>query len=67
MVHDAAEAALRQVVGRHGIDQVLTEGKLQVQTEIKEKLRARKQQEQIETLLKQLRETIPIWTVYDDE
>ena len=37
------------------------------QTEIKAKLRARKQQEQIETLLKQLRETIPIWTVYDDE
>ncbi|MEE2989851.1 MAG: peptidylprolyl isomerase [Planctomycetota bacterium] len=37
------------------------------QKNIKENLRARKQQEQIETLLKQLRETIPIWTVYDDE
>ena len=37
------------------------------QKKIKEKLRARKQQEQIEKLLKQLRETIPIWTVYDDE
>ncbi len=37
------------------------------QKNIKEKLRARKQQEQIEKLLKQLRETIPIWTVYDDE
>ena len=38
LVHDAAEAALRQVVGRHGIDEVLTEGKLRVQTEIKQKL-----------------------------
>jgi modulator of FtsH protease HflK len=38
LVHDAAEAALRQVVGRHGIDEVLTEGKLKVQTEIEEKL-----------------------------
>jgi membrane protease subunit HflK len=38
LVHDAAEAALRQVVGRHGIDEVLTEGKLRIQTEIKQKL-----------------------------
>ena len=37
------------------------------QKKIKEKLRAGKQQEQIETLLKQLGKTIPIWTVYDDE
>lgn len=38
LVHDAAEAALRQVVGRHGITEVLTEGRLQVQTEIQQKL-----------------------------
>ena len=38
LVHDASEAALRQVVGRHGITQVLTEGRLQVQTEIHQKL-----------------------------
>jgi membrane protease subunit HflK len=38
LVHDACEAALRQVVGRHGIDEVLTEGKLRVQTEIRDKL-----------------------------
>ncbi|MFH1571705.1 MAG: FtsH protease activity modulator HflK [Gemmatimonadota bacterium] len=38
LVHDACEAALRQVIGRHGIDQALTEGKLTIQTEIKEKL-----------------------------
>ena len=38
LVHDACEAALRQVAGRHGIDQVLTEGKLRIQTEIQEKL-----------------------------
>ena len=38
MVRDASEAALRQVVGRHKIDEVLTEGKLQVQVETKEKL-----------------------------
>ncbi|MEE2685874.1 MAG: peptidylprolyl isomerase [Planctomycetota bacterium] len=36
------------------------------QKEIKEKLRVRKQQEQIEKLLKELRDAIPIWTVYDD-
>ena len=36
------------------------------QKEIKEKLRGRKQQEQIENLLKELRDAIPIWTVYDD-
>jgi len=33
-VHDVAEAALRQVVGRHTIDDALTEGKLQIQEEI---------------------------------
>ncbi len=38
LIHDACEAALRQVVGRHGIDEVLTEGKLMVQTQIQEKL-----------------------------
>lgn len=38
LIHDACEASLRQVVGRHGIDEVLTEGKLRVQTEIKAKL-----------------------------
>jgi membrane protease subunit HflK len=38
LVHDASEAALRQVVGRHGITQVLTEGRLQIQTEVQEKL-----------------------------
>ena len=38
LVHDACEAALRQVVGRRGIDEVLTEGKLEVQIAIKERL-----------------------------
>ena len=38
LVHDAAEAALRQVIGRHSIDQALTEGKLEIQTEIEAKL-----------------------------
>lgn len=38
LVHDASEAALRQVVGRHGIDETLTEGKETVQAEIKDKL-----------------------------
>lgn len=38
LVHDAAEAALRQVIGRHTIDEALTEGKLEIQIEIKEKL-----------------------------
>jgi membrane protease subunit HflK len=38
LVHDACEAALRQVVGRHRIDEALTEGKLNIQTEIEEKL-----------------------------
>jgi parvulin-like peptidyl-prolyl isomerase len=36
------------------------------QKDIKEKLRGRKQQEQIENLLKELRDAIPIWTVYTD-
>jgi modulator of FtsH protease HflK len=38
LVHDACEAALRQVIGRHTIDKALTEGKLEIQTEIKDKL-----------------------------
>ena len=38
LIHDACEASLRQVVGRHGIDEVLTEGKLRIQTEIQEQL-----------------------------
>jgi membrane protease subunit HflK len=38
LVHDACEAALRQVGGRHSIDQVLTEGKLEIQQEIKAEL-----------------------------
>jgi membrane protease subunit HflK len=38
LVHDAAEAALRQVIGRHSIDEALTEGKLEIQIEIKDKL-----------------------------
>ena len=33
-VRSASEAALRQVVGRHTIDEALTEGKLQIQEEI---------------------------------
>ena len=38
LVHDAAEAALRQVVGRHTIDEALTEGKMEIQMEIKDEL-----------------------------
>ena len=38
LVHDASEAALRQVIGRHTIDGALTEGKLVIQTEIRERL-----------------------------
>lgn len=38
LVHDACEAALRQVIGRHTIDKALKEGKLEIQTEIKDKL-----------------------------
>lgn len=38
LIHDAAEAALRQVVGSHSIDEALTEGKLVIQTEIEAKL-----------------------------
>ena len=37
------------------------------QKEIKMTLRSRKQQEQIEKVLKELRDTIPIWTVYDEK
>lgn len=39
-VRGVAESALRQVVGRHTIDQALTEGKLQIQTEIEEEIRS---------------------------
>lgn len=38
LVHDASEAALRQVIGRHTISEALTEGKLVIQNEIEEKL-----------------------------
>ena len=38
LVHDASEAVLRQVIGRHDIDEALTEGKLRIQTDIREKL-----------------------------
>ncbi|HAA76728.1 TPA: FtsH protease activity modulator HflK [Candidatus Latescibacteria bacterium] len=38
-VRGVAESALRQVVGRHTIDQALTEGKLKIQTEIEEEIR----------------------------
>ena len=38
LVKDASEAALRQVVGRHKIDEVLTEKKLEIQQEIQDKL-----------------------------
>ena len=38
LVHDACEAALRQVIGQYGIDEALTEGKLTIQMEIQEKL-----------------------------
>lgn len=38
-VRSVAEAALRQVIGRTTIDEVLTEGKLQVQTEIEEQIK----------------------------
>jgi membrane protease subunit HflK len=38
LVHDACEAALRQVIGRHTIDKALTEGKLEIQSELEEKL-----------------------------
>ena len=39
-IRQVAEAALRQVIGRHSIDQALTEGKFQIQTEIEEQIRA---------------------------
>jgi len=38
LVHDASEAALRQVIGNHTIDEALTEGKLVIQEEIAEGL-----------------------------
>lgn len=37
-VHDVAEAALRQVIGNHPIDDALTGGKLVIQTEIADKM-----------------------------
>lgn len=37
-VRSVSEAALRQVVGRHTIDEALTEGKLQIQEEIQEQI-----------------------------
>ena len=39
-VRDASEASLRTVVGRHGIDQTLTAGKLMIQEETKTLLQA---------------------------
>jgi modulator of FtsH protease HflK len=39
-VRGVSESALRQVVGRHTIDQALTEGKLLIQTEIEEEIRS---------------------------
>ncbi len=39
-VRSVSESALRQVVGRHTIDDALTEGKLQIQTEIEDEIRA---------------------------
>jgi len=36
LVHDACEAALRQVIGRHTVAEALTEGKMVIQTEIEE-------------------------------
>ena len=40
LVHDASEAALRQVIGRHPIDAALTGDKLKIQIEIQEQLQA---------------------------
>ena len=39
-LRDVSEAALRQVVGQHLIDEALTEGKLQIQEEIQEQIQA---------------------------
>lgn len=38
-VRSVSESALRQVIGKHTIDQALTEGKLQIQTEIEQEIR----------------------------
>lgn len=38
LIHDASETALRQVIGRHAIDEALTEGKVTIQAQIKEQL-----------------------------
>ena len=38
LVHDVSEAVLRQVIGRHTLDEAITEGKEQIQQEIKEEL-----------------------------
>ena len=40
LIHDAAESALRQVIGRHAIDEALTEGKVTIQAEIKDELQS---------------------------
>lgn len=40
LVRDVAEAALRQVVGRHNIDEALTENKAQIEDETREKLQS---------------------------
>jgi membrane protease subunit HflK len=37
-VHDATEAALREVIGSRGIDEALTEGKVEIENDIKELL-----------------------------
>ena len=38
LVHEVSEAVLRQVIGRHTLDHALTEGKEEIQIEIKEKM-----------------------------
>ena len=38
LVHEVSEAVLRQVIGRHTLDNALTEGKEEIQLEIKEKM-----------------------------
>ena len=40
LVHDAAEAVLRQVIGKHTLDEALTEGKGVIQDEIKVQLQS---------------------------
>lgn len=38
VIHDAAEAALRQVIGYHALDDALSERKDQIETEVREKM-----------------------------